>query len=84
MTSFISIAMVCGMNRLSDSTLAFSVRVCRTETTRCCDYLGSIGLIVSPYPRGCVVNSLMSSESSFHVVPMVSKSNKPNASEDRG
>ena len=76
--SIIRIAMVCYMNGLSYSTLAVSVRVRWTDTTRCCDLLGFIGLIFLPYPRGCVVNQLMSSESQFHLVVMVLKRNKPN------
>ena len=36
-----------------------------------------MGLRVSPYPRGCVVNSSMSSESQFYVLLMVPNMNKP-------
>ena len=56
MVSLISIAMVRDLNRLSHSTFVVSVRVSLTETTPCCDLLGSIWLSVLPYPQGCVVN----------------------------
>ena len=70
--------MVSYLNGLSDSTFAVSVRVWRTKTTRCCDFLGSIGLSVFPYPQGCAMNPIISSESSFHVVLIAPKKNKPN------
>ena len=61
MVSLISIAMVLYLNGLSYFTLAVSVRAWLIETTRCFDLLNSIGLSVSPYPRGSVVNSSISS-----------------------
>ena len=78
MVSLICITMVCDLNGLSDSRFVVSVRLRWTETTRCCDSLGSIRLSVFPYPRGFVVNSVMSSESWFHTVLLVSNRNKPN------
>ena len=50
MVQLISIATVRDLNGFLDSVLAVSVRVWRTWTTRCCDSLGSIVLIVSTYP----------------------------------
>ena len=78
MVSLISIATVCDLNGFSDSTVMFFVRLRWAETTKCCDSLGSIGLSLSPYPQGYVVNSLMSYAYWFRVVLMVSKMNIPN------